>query len=138
MYIKGMMSDNGNKNKKKARNGYVWPTLMMLTLFFIFAQPISVGFSVFVFVMILMLNAYVFLDSDWKVSRKMESKKTFDKIQKCAFCFFMMEFIPSIGYVFYGLTGELGELVVGVLSLIMSVVGLVHSIMIKVDYDCYN
>ena len=50
----------------------------------------------------------------------------------------MMEFIPSIGYVFYGLTGELGELVVGVLSLIMSVVGLVHSIMIKVDYDCYN
>ena len=60
---------------------------MMLTLFFIFAQPISVGFSVFVFVMILMLNAYVFLDSDWKVSRKMESKKLLIKF-KSALCVF--------------------------------------------------
>ena len=88
MYIKGMMSDNGNKNKKKLEmvmSGQHW---WCWRCFFIFAQPISVGFSVFVFVMILMLNAYVFLDSDWKVSRKMESKKTFDKIQKCAFCFF--------------------------------------------------
>ena len=127
-----------NNLKKNTQNGYVWPTLIMLMLFFVFLQPISVEFSVFVFVMILIANAYVFLDADWKVSRKMDSEKTFDKIQKHSFCFFMIEFIPSIGCVFYGLTGELGVLVVGIVSLILSVMGLVHSIMLKVSYDCFN
>ena len=84
------------------------------------------------------MNLYVFVIADWKVSRKMDSKKTFDEIQKSTLFFFLIEVIISLICIFYGLTGEIGVLAVGFITLAISALGTIHAILLKIDYDCYN
>ena len=123
------------KNNKKI--GYILPICLLL-LFFIFMMPISIQGSIIVFAIILLMNLYVFVIADWKVSRKMDSKKTFDEIQKSTLFFFLIEVIISLICIFYGLTGEIGVLAVGFITLAISALGTIHAILLKIDYDCYN
>ena len=124
------------KNNKQIE--YILPICLLLLLFFIFLMPISIQGSVIVFMMILFVNLYVFCISDWNVSRKMNSKRTFDKIQKSTLFFFLIEFIISLICVFYGLTGYIGVFAVGLITIVISAIGIIYAILLKVDYDCFN
>lgn len=126
------------KLAKPKQNGAVIPVCALLILFLMFVMIDSVGASILLFITILLMNAYIFLSSDWKVSRKMDSVKTFLRIQNAALTFFLVEFVISLICVFYGWTGNIGILAAGFVTLLLSAAGMVWAILLKVDYDCYN
>ena len=134
------MKFNIDKKKivKSMQNGTVVPVCSLLILFLMFMMFDSVVGSILSFVAILLVNFYVFAGSDWKVSRKMDSLKTFSRIQNASLTFNLIEFIISLICVFCGLDGDIGMLCAGVVMLLLSVSGMVHSVLLKVDYDCYN
>lgn len=120
------------------QNGAAVPVCSLLILFLMFMMFDSVVGSILSFVAILLVNFYVFAGSDWMVSKKMDSIKTFLRIQNASLTFNLIEFVISLICVFCELDGDIGMLCAGVVMLLLSVAGMVHSVLLKVDYDCYN
>ena len=139
MYIYSMKF-NIDKKKivKSMQNGTVVPVCSLLILFLMFMMFDSVVGSILSFVAILLVNFYVFAGSDWMVSKKMDSVKTFSRVQNASLTFSLIEFVISLICVFCGLDGDIGMLGAGVVMLLLSVAGTVHSVLLKVDYDCFN
>ena len=138
MYIYGMkFSIDKKKIAESLRNGAIAP-ICLLILFLVLVMADSVSAFILAFLMILLINAYVFFDSDWKVSRKMNSIRSFGCIQNAVLVFFFIEFVMSLICIFCGWAGNLSVLVVGFVTLVVSVFGSVHAIFLKVNYDCFN
>ena len=133
------MKFNIDKKKiaKSMQNGTAVPVCSLMILFLMFMMFDSVVGSILSFVAILLVNFYV-AGSDWMVSKKMDSIKNFSRIQNASLTFNLIEFVISLICVFCGLDGDIGMLGAGVVMLLLSVAGMVHSVLLKVDYDCFN
>ena len=135
MYIKGMkLNDDIIKNRSALQVCFVWPTCALMLLLAAMMLSSIDGCIIF-FLMILLLNACVVLYSDWKVSRKMKSKEEFYKVQKYSAAFFIIEFVLAVIEIFYGLSESFGILFFGCVMVLLSVGGVFHSAVLKVDYD---